>query len=129
MPRYDYRCQSCKKRSVIFQTYAEYGQKKVKCPHCGSVELQRLIGRVRIARSEESRLDELSDPSDWGDVDESDPRSMARMMRKMGSELGEDMPGEFDEVVDRLEAGEDPEAIEESMPDLGGGEGEDDLDF
>jgi len=129
MPRYDYRCQSCKKRSVIFQTYADYGRTKVKCPHCGSEELQRLIGRVRIARSEESRLDELSDPSDWGDVDENDPRSMARMMRKMGSELGEDMPGEFDEVVDRLEAGEDPEAIEESMPDLGGEDGDDDFDF
>jgi putative FmdB family regulatory protein len=129
MPRYDYRCQSCKKRSVIFQTYAEYGRKKVKCPHCGSEELQRLIGRVRIARSEESRLDELSDPSDWGDVDENDPRSMARMMRKMGSELGEDMPGEFDEVVDRLEAGEDPDDIEESMPDLGGENGGDDFDF
>ena len=129
MPRYDYRCQSCKKRSVIFQTYAEYGRKKVKCPHCGSTELQRLIGRVRIARSEESRLDELSDPSDWGDVDENDPRSMARMMRKMGSELGEDMPGEFDEVVDRLEAGEDPDDIEESMPDLGDNIGDDDFDF
>jgi len=129
MPRYDYRCQSCKKRSVIFQTYAEYGRKKVKCPHCGSTELQRQIGRVRIARSEESRLDELSDPSDWGDVDENDPRSMARMMRKMGSELGEDMPGEFDEVVDRLEAGEDPDDIEESMPDLGGENGDEDLDF
>ena len=129
MPRYDYRCQSCGKRSVIFQTYAEYGRKKVKCPNCGSLELQRLIGRVRIARSEESRLDQLSDPSDWGDVDENDPRSMARMMRKMGSELGEDMPGEFDEVVDRLEAGEDPEAIEESMPDLGGDNGDDDFDF
>jgi len=129
MPRYDYRCQSCKKRSVIFQTYAEYGRKKVKCPHCGSTELQRLIGRVRFARSEESRLDELSDPSDWGDVDENDPRSMARMMRKMGSELGEDMPGEFDELVDRLEAGEDPEDIEESMPDLGGENGDDDFDF
>jgi putative FmdB family regulatory protein len=129
MPRYDYRCQSCKKRSVIFQTYAEYGRKKVKCPHCGSTELQRLIGRVRIARSEESRLDELSDPSDWGDIDENDPRSMARMMRKMGSELGEDMPGEFDEVVDRLEAGEDPDDIEESMPDLGGENGGDDFDF
>ena len=129
MPRYDYRCQSCRKRSVIFQTYAEYGRKKVKCPHCGSTELQRLIGRVRIARSEESRLDELSDPSDWGDVDENDPRSMARMMRKMGSELGEDMPGEFDEVVDRLEAGEDPEDIEESMPDLGGENSGDDFDF
>ncbi len=47
------------------------------------------------------------------------------MMRKMGQELGEELPPEFDEVVDRLEAGENPEEIEESMPDLGGG----DMDF
>jgi putative FmdB family regulatory protein len=126
MPRYDYRCRDCRKRSVIYQSYAEYGVEPVHCPHCGSQNLDRLIGRVRFARSEESRLDELSDPSGWGDIDEEDPRSMARMMRKMGRELGEEMPGEFDEVVDRLEAGESPDAIEESMPDLGGG---DDLDF
>jgi hypothetical protein len=47
---------------------------------------------------------------------------MARMMRKMGDELGEEMPEEFDEVVGRLEAGESPEQIEESMPDLGTGD-------
>jgi hypothetical protein len=117
---------------VIYQSYAEYGQQAVQCPHCGSPQMQRLISRVRIARSEDSRLEDLSDPSDWGDVDENDPRSMARMMRKMGNELGEDMPEEFDEVVDRLEAGEDPDSIEESMPDLGsdaGGNGDDDFDF
>jgi hypothetical protein len=44
---------------------------------------------------------------------------MARMMRKMGQEMGEDLPGEFEEVVDRLEAGQSPQDIEESMPDLG----------
>ncbi len=127
MPRYDYRCQECGKRSSIYQSYEDYGVEQVTCPHCGSEALQRLIGRVRFARSEESRLDALADPSDWGDFDEEDPRSMARMMRKMGRELGEDMPPEFDEVVDRLEAGESPEDIEHSMPDLGGGE--DDLGF
>jgi hypothetical protein len=46
------------------------------------------------------------------------------MMRKMSREVGEDMPPEFDEVVDRLEAGESPEEIEKSMPELGG-DGED----
>ena len=127
MPRYDYRCLSCRKRSSIYQTYEEYGKVPVECPHCGSEELKRLIGRVRFARSEESRLESLADLSDWGDFDEEDPRSMARMMRKMGQEMGEDMPAEFDEVVDRLEAGESPEDIEQSMPDFGGGE--DDLGF
>lgn len=125
MPSYDYRCDDCSKRSIIYQTYEEYGESPVECPHCGSKNLQRIIGRIRIAKSEDARLDDLSDPSGW-DLDENDPKSMAKMMRKMGNELGEDMPAEFDEVVDRLEAGEDPENIEKDMPDLGGG---DDLGF
>jgi Flp pilus assembly protein TadB len=44
---------------------------------------------------------------------------MARAMRKMGSEMGEDLPPEFNEITNRLEAGEDPESIEQSMPELG----------
>jgi putative FmdB family regulatory protein len=129
MPTYEYRCQSCRKRVALYQTYQEYGQVPVRCPHCGSEELQRLIGRVRFARSDESRMESLSDSGEWGGFDEEDPRSMGRMMRKMGQELGEELPPEFDEVVDRLEAGENPEDIEKTLPDLGGG-GEDfsDLD-
>ncbi len=119
MPTYDYRCEDCGRRASIYLTYEEYGKKSVHCPHCGSGEMRRLIHRVRFARSEESRLESLADPDAWGDIDESDPRSMARMMRKMGEELGEDMPPEFDEVVGRLEAGESPEEIEQSMPELG----------
>jgi hypothetical protein len=40
-------------------------------------------------------------------------------MRKMAAESGEEMDPEFDEVIGRLEAGEDPESIEASMPDAG----------
>lgn len=47
----------------------------------------------------------------------------------MGSEMGEDMPAEFDDVVDRLEAGEKPEDIEKDIPDLGGGDAGDFDDF
>jgi hypothetical protein len=82
--------------------------------------LERLISRTRFARSEESRMETLADPSAWGGVDENDPRSMAKMMRRMGSELGEEMGPEFHEAVDRLEDGEDPEQIEKSMPGLSG---------
>lgn len=126
MPTYEYRCQDCHKRVSLFQTYAEYGHAPVRCPHCGGTNLRRLISRVRFARSEDSRIDSLSDPGEWDGVDEEDPRSLGRMMRKMGQEMGEDMPPEFDEVVDRLEAGQDPEDIEQDLPDLGGG---DDGDF
>ena len=60
----------------------------------------------------------MADPSKWGDVDENDPKSMARMMKKLGNEMGEDLGPEFNEMVGRLEAGEDPESIEESMGDV-----------
>lgn len=66
-------------------------------------------------RSEESRLEGLADPSSLSGLDENDPRSLARFMRKMGQEMGEDLGPEFGEMVDRLEAGECPEEIERSM--------------
>ena len=119
MPAYDFRCKNCQTQTTIHQTYEQYGVEDVVCPNCDSRDMERIIGRVRFSRSEESRMESLDDMSSWGDVDESDPKSMARMMRKMSRELGEEIPPEFNEVVDRLESGESPDDIEKSMPDLG----------
>ena len=98
----------------------------VTCPHCQSENVRRRVPRVRVAKSEESRLDSLSgdfsDPSALQGL-ENDPQAMGRMMRKMGNEMGEEMPPEFDEVVDRLEKGQSPEDIEKELPDLGEGMG------
>ncbi|MCB0204523.1 MAG: zinc ribbon domain-containing protein, partial [Anaerolineae bacterium] len=90
------------------------------CPRCGGTQLSRLVSRVAVLRSEESRLDDMADPSAFGDLDEDDPRSIGRWMRRMSAETGEPLDGEFSEVIDRLESGESPESIERSMPDLGG---------
>jgi putative FmdB family regulatory protein len=122
MPNYDYLCPKCQKRVSVFQRYQDYGVKPVACPECGTKKLKRLINRVRIAKSEDRRLDDLSDPSFLGDVDENDPRSLGRAMRKMGEQMGEEMPAEFSEVTRRLESGESPEAIEKDMPELAGGD-------
>ncbi len=126
MPTYDYYCLDCQKRFDVFMTYAEYGKKPVKCSHCGSKNVRRRIPKVRVAKSEESRMDSLagdfSDPTALEGL-ENDPQAMGRMMRKMGREIGEDMPPEFDEVVDRLEKGQSPEDIEKELPDLGEGMG------
>ncbi len=78
-----------------------------------------MVSRVAVLRSEESRLESLADPSSLAGLDENDPRSIARWMRKMSAETGEDLGPEFDEMVDRLEAGESPEEIERSMEGLG----------
>jgi len=66
-------------------------------------------------------MEDLTDPAQFGDLDENDPKSMARWMRKMGDEMGEDLGSEFGEVVDRLESGQSPEDIEDALPDLGAG--------
>jgi putative FmdB family regulatory protein len=122
MPNYRYRCLNCKKRFEVFLSYKEYGEKAVHCPHCASDQVQRRIERVRIAKSEETRLDALTDPSGLEGI-ENDPRSLGKMMRKMSNEMGEDVGPEFDEVVDRLESGQSPEEIEKAIPDLEGGVG------
>jgi hypothetical protein len=62
--------------------------------------MSRLISRVAVFRSEESRLERLADPSKLGDLDENDPQSVARWMKRMGKEMGEDIGDDFDEMVD-----------------------------
>lgn len=120
MPTYEYRCQQCRRRNAY--TVRGFNPPEAPtCQHCGSTNQSRIISRVAIMKSEESRLDALSDPSNFGDVDENDPKSMARLMRKMGGEMGEDLPPEYGEMVDRLEAGESPQSIEQSMGDSLGG--------
>jgi putative FmdB family regulatory protein len=129
MPIYEYRCLDCKRRvSLFFRSFADI-EDKPACPRCGGTRLVRKVSRVAVVRSEDSHLDDLTDPSMLGDLDEDDPKSIARWMRRMSAESGEEMPEEFGEVMDRLESGQSPEEIEESMPELGEslGGGMDDL--
>jgi putative FmdB family regulatory protein len=120
MPEYDYRCNSCQRKVTLFyKTYADYDAATHTCPECQSIDLKRLITRVALARSEESRMESFADPSAFSGLDSDDPRELGRAMRKMGQELGEDLGGEFDEVIDRLESGESPDSIEASLPDPG----------
>jgi putative FmdB family regulatory protein len=124
MPTYDFICFDCRKRFDTFMTYSEYGVKPVACSHCGSANARRRVPRVRVLKSDEQRLSALGDPSMLDGIDD-DPIALGRMMRKMGSELGEDLPPEFGDVVDRLEAGQSPEEIESAIPDLAEGLGGD----
>lgn len=122
MPFYNYRCRDCgRKMTLYFESYAAYDQAEPACTHCEGKNLAEIIGRVAVAKSEDARMDALADPSALGGLDENDPKSLGRWMRKMSGEMGEDLGPEFEEVVGRLETGEDPESIEQSMPDLGAG--------
>lgn len=119
MPIYEYRCADCRRRvSILWPTFKASETGKAECPRCGGQRLSRIVSRVAILKSEEARLDDLADPGTLGDVDENDPKSIARWMRKMSAEAGEELGPEFEEVVDRLEAGQSPEDIERDLPEL-----------
>jgi putative FmdB family regulatory protein len=107
MPIYEYECIKCRRRSSILTMRISEKVDPV-CSHCGSIEMNRLMSRFAMPRSEDARLDSLADPSRLGDLDENDPKSVARAMRRMGSEMGEEFAGpEFDEAIDELESGGD----------------------
>ena len=119
MPTYDFICNDCAQRFDVFLTFSEYGKKTVTCVHCNSRNVRRRMTKVRIAKSEGSRMESMADDFSGFEGLEEDPKAMGRMMRKMGKEMGEELPPEFNEVVDRLEKGQSPEEIEKEIPDLG----------
>lgn len=106
MPLYEYRCRDCR-RTVTLLTLRVSESVDPVCEHCGGRHLDRLMSRFALVRSEDQRMDDLTDDASLGDVDESDPKSMARWMRKMGDELGPDAGEDFDEMVDEVERGDD----------------------
>jgi putative FmdB family regulatory protein len=122
MPTYEFRCQNCKKRFDLTISYTAYETTKVTCPHCGSEEVSRLIGRVRVARNSMQHLADLADPENLSQM-EDNPRALGKAMKEMQGELGEDMGGEFSEVVDRLEKGQSPDEIDQAFPDADSPEG------
>lgn len=105
MPIYEYECVSCQRRSS-FLTMRVSEHVEAVCNHCGGTEMRRLMSRFAMPKSEEARLDALSDPSNFGDLDENDPKSVARVMRRMGQEMGDEFSGpEFDEAIAEIENG------------------------
>jgi len=104
MPIYEYRCLDCGKRSSTLVLRAA-SVATPTCRHCRGQRLERLMSRFAAPKSEEARLESLADPTKFSDVDENDPQSVARFMKKMGREMGEDVGDDFDEALE--EAGTD----------------------
>ena len=85
------------------------------------------MSRFATVKSEDARLESLADSASFGDLDENNPASVARFMKKMGREFGDDLGDDFDSAVDEAmaegeegEAGPPGEGSAESV-DTGGG--------
>ena len=105
MPIYEYRCRKCGKRfSVLTLRVSE--PVAATCPKCRSRAADRQMSRFASPKSEAARLDALSDPGSLSNLDENDPKSVGRWMRKMGREMGDELGGEdVDEMIDEMESG------------------------
>ena len=112
MPIYEYECHDCRRRvSLLVRSLST--TVPPACPRCGSTALTRLMSRFATVKSEDARLESLAKGGGLGDLDENDPASMARFMKKMGKEFGDELGEDFDSAVD--------EAMSEAGEDAGGG--------
>ena len=104
MPIYEFECRKCKRKfGALVLSRDRLGD--VRCKSCGSGELERLWSRFSSPKSEEARMESLADPSSLAGLDENDPKSVARLMKKMGREMGEDLGEGFDQAVEEEMAG------------------------
>jgi putative FmdB family regulatory protein len=152
MPIYEFACPKCR---VIFSFLSKriHPDHLPTCPKCGNRKLTKQVSRfAALSRGKEAAptdapgsgdeppMPDMEDPRvmramselerDMEHVDENNPRHMAHVMRKMKDIMPPGtVPKELDVAIKRLEAGEDPEKIEEDMGDvlgefMGGEEGE-----
>ncbi len=150
MPIYEYACPKCR---VIFNFLSKRinPDRSPVCPKCGNKKMSKQLSRFAMSRKlkepaakpetegGEPPMPDMDDPRverammemerDMEHLDENNPKHMAHMMRKMKDLMPPGtVPKDLDIAIKRLEAGEDPEKIEEDMGDLlgdfMGGEGE-----
>jgi putative FmdB family regulatory protein len=140
MPIYEYACPKCR---VIYNFLSKRTNpdRLPACPKCGNKKMTKQMSRFAMSRglkepaaksepeSGEPPMPDFDDPRmerammemerDMEHLDENNPKHMAHMMRKMKDLMPPGtMPKELDVAIKRLEAGEDPEKIEEDMGDV-----------
>jgi putative FmdB family regulatory protein len=144
MPIYEFLCSACN-RIYSFHSFKMATDKIPACPKCGDADLKRVPSSFGVAASSKAAASDddagggFDDPrmeremmrfaSELENMDENDPKAMAAAVRKMTEIAGEPVTPAMEEMIRRLEAGEDPEkveeelgdAIEEEMGDEGGG--------
>lgn len=136
MPIYEYYCPD---NHTIYQFYAKtlaQGKMTPKCPHNPAFRMRKVVSSFAVTSggktdepppakggagsgdpAEDARMEAAMGAmeSEFSNVDENDPRAMARMMRRMSELTGEKIDGEMEEVVRKLEEGADPDTLEEQL--------------
>ena len=140
MPVYEFYCPDC---HTIFNFLARRvtTERRPDCPRCGRPELSRQVSRFAISKGraeepaeglaglDEERLTQAMAglAGEMSGMDENDPRQMAQLMRKLATATGMNLSDSMEEAMRRLEAGEDPELLEQEFEGLLGDDNLDNL--
>jgi putative FmdB family regulatory protein len=104
MPIYEFRCRDCGKKTTAL-VLVRHRASEVRCQSCNSSDLERLWSRFATVKSDDARMESLADPAALGGLDEQDPKSMMRWMKRMGQEMGEDLGSDFEQAMEEELAG------------------------
>jgi len=131
MPIYEFYCSDC---HTIFSFFSRgvNTTRRPLCPTCKKRKLERQVSAFAMTgkAKEDGGADDL--PFDEGkmekavtalaseaeNIKEDDPRHAAQLMRKFTKMTGMELGKGMTEALNRMESGEDPEAIEKEMGDL-----------
>ena len=135
MPIYEFYCPEC---HMIFSFFSRRinTEKRPNCPKCNHPDLERKPSLFSISKGrtqedeanfpnlDEQKLEQamMSLAAEAEHLDEDDPRQAAVLMKKLLDTTGLDIGPGMEEAIKRMEAGEDPEKIEEELGDLLEGE-------
>ena len=137
MPIYVFFCPSNRRIYSFFARSIRYSDMQPRCPDNPKWKMEKMIsgfaitGRAKEKSRDVPGMDDFDDAKlesamgdmerefgGLGDTDNPDPRAMARMMRRMGEISGQKLPAEMNEVIARLEKGEDPDKLEAEYGDV-----------
>jgi len=136
MPYYEFYCPRNHRIYTFFARSLAHAGKVPRCPDNPEWPLEKRVSRFAVVgRAKEPSADglgsgDLDDPRmeaamaelerEMSGIDEEnpDPRQLGRLMRRMGELTGEPMDEPMQEMVARLEAGEDPDALEDEFGDV-----------
>jgi len=132
MPIYEFHSPDTNKIYSFFARSLAYSDKIPKCPDNPDARMERMVSKFAFTGRAKETSDAMTDAADprmervmaemereMSGMDENnpDPRVLGRMMRKMTDATGQAMPAEMEKMIRRLEAGEDPEKLEEEFGD------------
>jgi putative FmdB family regulatory protein len=135
MPIYEFYCGDCHRVFHFFSRRIDT-ESRPACPRCGRPELARRVAPFAISKGlkeeagapppgfDESRLEQVMESfaAEAEAVSEDDPRQQAALMRRLFDATGMPLTGNMQEALRRMEAGENPEDVEQDMGDLLEGE-------